>query len=206
VRKGEKGIGILAPLTYRREDATTGEVVSGVRGYRSVAVFDVSQTDGEPLPDLDVPDLSGDDDGLLDALTALSGALGVTVEQRLLDPNGPKGWFSPGSRSIVVGSNFAALQQAKTLAHELGHALDPGLDADHNPTTREAVAEGVAYVVATSYGLTVDDYSFGYIASWAGSGDGRKVLQGVLGRIQKAAHRVFEAMGATGQDELDEAA
>jgi antirestriction protein ArdC len=172
VRKGEKGIAIFAPCKYRtkiEDDNGDEHTLQQIRGFRVVHVFDISQTEGEPLTDLDAVKpvlLDGDaPEGLWDALVAQANAAGFEVvrEQR----GSANGYCDFLAKRIAVRPDVSALQSVKTLVHELGHAL---LHADARPTSKEIAeveVESVAFIVLDALGLASDDYSFPYVARWS---------------------------------------
>ena len=118
VRRGERGLSILAPMLSRRD----GDDERLLAGFRWVSVFDVSQTEGEPLPS-PVRLLEGEGPlALRSSLRRAAEALGFGVVEEPLSPgvNGECRW---ASSTIAVEEANPPLQQAKTIAHELGHAL-----------------------------------------------------------------------------------
>jgi N-terminal domain of anti-restriction factor ArdC/IrrE N-terminal-like domain len=164
VKKGEKGIRILAPIVLK--DPKDPETIAGV-SFKSVSVFDISQTDGKPLPEV-ATKLLGDDRGLLEALTGFALGQGFTVKEEDLGAvNGCCSYQSP--IAIAINPNRSRLHQAKTLAHELGHAL---LHCGENykghdfKSAVELEAESVAFITLQHFGIDAGDYSFGYIAGW----------------------------------------
>jgi N-terminal domain of anti-restriction factor ArdC/IrrE N-terminal-like domain len=195
VKKGEKGIRILAPMTYK--DAEDPEAVRV--SFRSVAVFDVSQTEGEPLPEIVTP-LEGDDQGLLQALKEFACNKGFWVlAEDMGETNGTCSYRSP--ITITLNPNRSLLQQAKTLAHELGHAL---LHCGENYTGHDAKsameleAESVAFIVLQHFGVDSGDYSFGYISHWVASGADLEPVIAQLKesgvKIQKATNEIISAI------------
>ena len=128
VRKGEKGIAILAPVVRRFKvtDEATGEenvVMGAPSAFRVTYVFDLAQTDGEELPTAPVNKLQGDDpDDRYSALIEVAHSLGFTVEEDYLDA-GVNGFCNHEKRLIRVEVRNDPRQQVKTLAHELGHAI-----------------------------------------------------------------------------------
>ena len=189
VRRGETGIRILAPVTrpIRLEEsadglgAMNGEDVRGttrrvLAGFRVASVFDVSQTEGAPLPTPPRPTLlSGQaPDGLwedLEAQIRASGfALGRVPTAEAI--GGANGVTDFGARTVKVRSDVSPAQAVKTLAHELGHVHlhDPKRDPLWSMPCREVKeveAESVAYVVTAYAGLDASEYTFGYVAGWA---------------------------------------
>lgn len=205
VRRGEKGLRILAPCTYNTTDDTTGEETRVVRGFRSVAVFDISQTDGDPLPEAPVRTLTGTAPNLFrHQLAALIRAEGFTCTRGPM-PNGhaqANGLTDWGTRTVTVRDDLTDAQAAKTTAHELAHVLlhQPGTRSTWGtpPTdrgTREIEAESVAYLVCAHAGLDASDYSFGYVAGWA-SGD-LDAIRATAERVTTCSHAVIERLDAT---------
>jgi IrrE N-terminal-like domain/N-terminal domain of anti-restriction factor ArdC len=197
VKKGEKGIRILAPMVHK--DAEDPEAVRV--SFRSVAVFDVSQTEGEPLPEI-VNRLEGDDNGVLNALKEFAASKGFrVVEADLGETNGSCSYRSP--ITITLNPNRSLLQQAKTLAHELGHAL---LHCGENYTghdvksAMELEAESVAFIVLQHFGVDSGEYSFGYISHWVATGTDLEPVIAQLKqsgvKIQKAANEIIGAMAS----------
>jgi antirestriction protein ArdC len=199
VRRGERALWILAPMTGRRTRNAEGEERRPIVGFRPVAVFDVAQTDGDPLPDV-CRVLRGSHPAagfevLVDRATKLGYAVDVTEL-----PGSTNGDCSFARRRIRVEGRNEPAQQVKTLAHELAHALlHEGTD---DRALAELEAESTAFVVCRSLGLDTSDYSFGYVACWAGGGPeavGRIKASG--SRIQWAASAILEPVdGAAGQD------
>ena len=199
VRSGEKGLSILAPL-MRRDESLDPQVV----GFRWVKVFDVSQTDGTPLPS-PVTLLEGEGpNGLIRRLEGVAAILGFEVIRSPLPPgvNGECRWAS--SRIVLEPSN-QGLQQAKTLAHELGHVLLHRGEPDR--ARAEVEAESVAYVVLASAGADAAPYSAGYVSSWIGhEADPHDALSRSMERIQRASSRVLGLLvppeGAEGANQI----
>jgi len=211
VRKGETGIRILAPCVYRiRAEAetdpsaplragleTTSVVLPGrPRGFRSVSVFDISQTEGPDLPSVDVPLLEGEFDECLYTRLADFARCELGIRVTNDDPAGDglayQGYYQPHERLIFVRP-ASPLQMAKTLIHEVSHALDLEL-LTSSPKERETVAEGTAYIVCTACGYDTATRSFPYIAGWAGRQDGAEVLKRCMHRIQTGAARLLSVL------------
>ena len=202
VRAGERGIPILAPVLRRPsltnrghgyvdpEDEPVKRVLSG---FRIVHVFDESQTDGPPLPEVAPRLLEGaGPDGAFDALAAHIGGLGFEVVRAPLYP--ANGMTDYVTRSVIVADRLGGAAALKTLAHEAGHCHLHGKKAPAEMTRplAEVEAESVAYIVCTELGLASDDYSFGYTARWSG-GDTNLVAQAAARSIS-AAREVLDAM------------
>lgn len=191
VNKGEHGIAILAPCTYKRQpdevapnDATprheTDEPEQRVlRGFKVVHVFDVSQTDGDPLPENQPALLHGAAPAhLWDHLAGLVHDDGYTLERGTC-PHGVQGYTAPSTKVVRIRDDVDPAQATKTLAHELGHirADHPARFADYglDPRCRaqaELEAESIAYVVMARQGVDVSTYSVPYLAGWSGGDPG----------------------------------
>jgi hypothetical protein len=197
----ESALRIFAPMTYKREDALEGERTSEVRGFKLVPVFDISQTEGPELPE-GLSKLSGlAPEGVFATLTEFANTLGFRVERPETLESGANGDTTHSlGRIRVVASNSGA-QQVKTLAHEIGHALlhDPDV-ATTKELTRglmELEAESTAYVICAALGMDTGDYSFGYVAGWAGGAP--EAVQGIkasTSRIQRATSAVLKTFEA----------
>lgn len=161
VQKGEKAITILAPIVKKVED-DAGAEERKVVGFRAASVFDISQTQGDPLPEVNVPILEGDEGGCLyDDLGHVAAADGVRVDRSArFNPLSAMGVYYPDSKRIIV-REAPQLQMTKTLAHELGHHFT-GLHETYGEhrAEHETIAESVAYVVLARYGLDSGERSF----------------------------------------------
>jgi hypothetical protein len=196
VRRGEKAIKIIVPFVRRveTEDSSAGERVVT---FGTGSVFDISQTEGEPLPAMEVPTLVGEEGRELHqhlSTLAQREQLRVETVDRFPEPE-QMGVYDPARREIRL-KQAAPLQMVKTLAHELGHHF-----AAHAQTGPEAetVAEAVAYVVLAHYGLDSGERSFPYIATWAKD---KKILQAAMGTIQKVSAKIIS--GVEQQSAADE--
>ncbi len=195
VRRGEHGIRILAPHTYQlsaRHDSPAGadDAEALALGFHVAHVFDVSQTDGPPLPALECPVLAGEDGaGLYDALAGVAAGEGLTVRAEASSGQ-LMGFYKASERLIWHRSDVPLLQQVKTLAHELGHHFCGHLAS--TPKT-EPVAEGAAYVVLAHFGLDSGARSVPYMAGWLGN---RKLLSEALAAIQRTAATIIERAAA----------
>lgn len=211
VKKGEKGIRIICPSPYKKEylkdviDKTTGkpellsdgrtkqEIVQKVIPFFKVGyVYDISQTEGQPLPEIaDI--LEGDlDEGLKSLKEAMLQASPVPVCFQPIDGE-TNGFYSPAAGEIVVDSTLSEKQSLKTLIHETAHALLHNPEASSSQSTRETKeveAESVAYVVCQYFGLDTSDYSFGYIAGWS-SGKGTPELKASLENIRNTSNEII---------------
>jgi hypothetical protein len=192
----ELALRIFAPMKYKREDLLEGERASEVRGFKLVPVFDISQTEGPELPE-GLSKLNGlAPEGVFAMLTEFANSLGFRVELPETLESGANGDTTHSlGRIRVVASNSEA-QQVKTLAHEIGHALlhDPEVPASKELTRglMELEAESTAYVICAALGMDTSDYSFGYVAGWAGGAP--EAVQGIkasTSRIQRATSAVL---------------
>lgn len=199
VRKGEKGIRILAPLAVK--DKETEEY--SIKGFKITTVFDVSQTDGEPIPEgLSAQKLTGESDqGKAVWTLAETYCIAHEVPLKLVGKDelgSALGMYDRKAKSIVVRDDLSADARAKTLIHEIVHH-ELHKDGKHiTRSTAEVEAEGTAYVVATYLGIeSAEDYSFAYIANW---GQEPKVLKEALKVIQKTASHLIEDL--VGKDDV----
>jgi N-terminal domain of anti-restriction factor ArdC len=191
VRKGEKGIAIMAPIIGRREAESEGDNARTVRGFRAAYVFDVDQTDGDPLP---TPIEASGDPGARTALlkTAIL-EQGIALEY-VDELGGALGTSSGGCIRLLNGLSPA--MEFTTLVHEHAHELLHR--ADDRPAsrdTRELEAEAVAFVVGGAVGLNTSDASRDYILLYRGD---REALSGSLDRIQRAASVILKAVSIGG--------
>jgi hypothetical protein len=184
VRKGERGIAILAPVLRRGDPGTadvvaeatppvTDKEVSGSRvlaGFRVTHVFDVSQTDGPDLPDIRPELLDGASPlGLWCGLYDQVETAGYTIDYADLGEANGRTDFT--EHSVVLHPARSGAQLTKTLAHELAHIDLHAPQVRPETLTRdraEVEAESVAYVVTAAHGLHTEDYSVPYVTGWAG--------------------------------------
>jgi hypothetical protein len=181
VKKGEHGLKILAPIVkkhYKTDE--NGEFITDengnkipedetpfLAGFKLVPTFDVSQTDGEPLPEI-CHELTGDVENVDKWIHALKTFINIPVDYEDIQ-GGAKGYYSLTENRIAIKTGLSDLQTIKTLIHECAHATLHTLDKAGEKTReqQETEAEAVAYVVSKHYGIDTSDYSFGYLASWA---------------------------------------
>lgn len=204
VNKGEKGIAILAPMTFRNKQSDVedeeeqDEAETRTLGFRKIYVFDVSQTSGEPVPEY-VSDLDEDieEEHVEAVISAVRSVTGLPVDVEDIS-GGAKGYYSHSEQRIVIQSGLSGAQAVKTAIHECAHALlhDPDKNLPTADTTRsdkEVQAESVAYIVASRYGLDTSEYSFPYIASWS-HGKQLEQLNRFLNEIQGTARIICDAI------------
>jgi antirestriction protein ArdC len=184
VRKGEHGIRILAPVV-RKIETEDGDEVRRVVAFTAATVFDIASTDGEPI-DLTSPTLLEGDApvGLWDDLAAQVAALGFSLERGDCGP--ANGWCSFDCKTIRVRDDVDEAQAAKTLAHELAHAMLHGA-SELARAVKEVEAESVAFIVCQALGLATADYTLPYVGSWS-AGD--------LDLVHRTADRVISTASA----------
>ena len=189
VKRGEKAIWILAPVIIREGDDDR------LRGFRPVPVFDVSQTEGEPLPAICTPLVGDDDHGLFARLVRVAGSLGYTVVRTPIEGS-THGDCSFVERRIRIEARNDRRQQVKTLAHEVTHALLHEGVTDRGRAELEA--ESVAYVVCRQWGIDSGTYSFGYVAAWAGGGD--EAIAGITASCTRIQSTAAHILGSVADD------
>ena len=208
VRKGEKGIAILAPLKWSTTDQDTGETQGGIKGFKAVYVFDLEQTDGEPLPErpqIQITDGSSDQAAILTAkLTYSLEHDGIPVKFADLEP-GHHGFYRRSDRSITLAGWLGDVQRFSTLVHETAHAKlhahpqqIPLEDAQHAQALREFEAESVAFVVLDFFGVNVLECSAGYLASYGATPE---LLVKIGARVQTCAANIIEILERDQPDE-----
>ena len=209
VKKGEKGIRILAPAPDKKNvekdvlDAAGRPVIDGdgnpvkestevkMMAFKPVSTFDISQTDGEPLPTVGVDELVGNIEGYPTLFEAIKAVTPVPVEFEDIT-TGAKGYYNKAENRIAINDGMSEVQNVKTLLHE----------GKPSRADKEVEAESVAYVVCQHFGINTSDYSFAYIAGWA-EGKDMNQLKESLDTIRKAAgdmitaidEKVFELVG-----------
>ena len=216
VKKGEKAIKILAPASFKAKKEVQkldaqGRPVMGKDGkpvtevqeiqvpaFKIVSVFDVSQTEGEPLPSIGVEELTGSVERYGEFFKALEQTSPVPIGFEDI-PGGSHGYYHLTEKRIAIQEGMSELQTLKTAIHEIAHsklhAIDPEATAIEqadrpDSRTREVQAESVAYAVCQHYGLDTSDYSFGYVAGWS-SGKDLKELKASLETIRATAHELI---------------
>lgn len=217
VLRGEKGIQIISPAPIREKeevekiDPLTNEPILKADGqpeteiiehviprFKVATVFDISQTDGEPLPNLGGEDLTeavDDFEIFMEAIRSVS-----TAPIRFAEMEGTShGYYHNVDKEIVIKSGMSESQTMKTAIHEVTHALlhdkelmeEQGVEKDK--MTKEVEAESVAYIVCQHFGLDSSEYSFPYIAGWS-SGRDMKELRASMDLIRKTAGDFIENM------------
>lgn len=201
VRKGEKGIKIIAPMKYKveikGEDENAEPEIVERFGFKVAHVFDISQTEGEELPSITAHELTGDVNDFSKLMKALRLNCPVPISFKDIEGSA-KGYYNDAEKEIVLKSSMSQMQTIKTLIHEIAHqrlhSRDAvGKDAHVDRRTMEVEAESIAFTVCKRYGLDTDEYSFGYIAGWS-SGKDAKELKTSLERIRSTADEIITAV------------
>lgn len=216
VRKGEKGVAILAPILVKDQDPRSGakgppkvEDAFRLTGFRTAYVFDVAQTDGKPLPEF--AKTTGDPKDYGAKLKALVARRGIALEyDRTI---APAQGVSTGGR-IRLAPGLSTAEEFSVLTHELAHEmLHHRKDAAPQPTVvSETQAEAIAFVVSSGVGLETNNAHSDYIALYQGD---KQTLAESLSLIQETSAKILddllgerrqvEASGRTLSDEATEA-
>ena len=216
VKRGEKGIRILAPAPYKikeerdKLDPVTGEVMLDKDGtpqteevevkipaFRAVSVFDVSQTDGEPLPELETKELLSTVEGYEDFIKAVTYVAPAPIGFEDI-PGDSKGYFNIEENRIAVQEGMSESQTLKTMVHETAHSMLHNKEVNREDilapakdrNTKEIEAESIAFTVCRHFGIDTSEYSFSYIAGWS-SGRDMKELKSSLDTIRRTASELI---------------
>ena len=222
VVKGQSGYAILAPVTARFASSTPGtaeswrrlgrgetpasrEVVrSRLVGLKPAHVWDICQTDGDPIPQTPHPSLlegqapAGLWDGLANQVTEHGFELRLVADAAAI--GGANGRTDYTTHQVSVRTDMDDAARVKTLAHELGHVMlhGPGnADAGMHRGIAEVEAESVALMVGAAHGLDTSAYTVPYVSSWASSVAGRspvEVVQSTAQRVQAVAVRILDQL------------
>ena len=210
VKRGEKGIKIIAPAPYTvlkqrvKYDSETGKPVLDQNGkpeteivnvmvenYKITTVFDVSQTEGKELPEV-VHELKADVENYKKFLSAIEKISPVPIEFSEISGSSAKGYYDQIEKKIVIRSGMGEAQSLKTAVHELSHAILHDRDTGDRKNqlvdraTKEVEAESVAYIICQHFGIDTSDYSFGYVAGWSRDSE-LSDFKASLNLIQKTA-------------------
>ena len=190
VRKGEKGIRILAPAPYKMQKEQDKTDASGkpvldkdgepvketvevtINAFKPVSTFDISQTEGDPVPTVGVAELTGSVEGYETLLEAIKEVVPVPISFEQID-SGAKGFYHLEENRIVIQEGMSEAQTVKTLLHEASHQALHSREAmqasgeKKSKNQKETEAESVAYVVCQHYGIDTSDYSFASVATWS---------------------------------------
>ena len=188
VKKGEKGIAIFAPLIKKSKESQTESTEDAkmdpeneaerLIGFSAVYVWDIEQTDGKPVPELETeaPVMDGNPEVLFARILQASP---IPVEYEDIKGKA-RGYYMPKEKKIVLSSRLRPEEKAKTILHELAHHLShsevsEGLSSGLDRPSEEVISEGAAFMSSAHFGLDSSGYSFPYVASW--SQDAEKVLK-----------------------------
>ena len=219
VLRGEKGISILAPTPYKIKvekekldpdtklplldadgNTITEEKEVQIPMFRPVKVFDVSQTDGKPLPERvqsPVAELTGNVEHYEAFMEALRRVSPVPIEMKPLS-NDLDGFFSPSKQSITLRDGMSEVQTVCAAVHEIAHSklhdyakLPNSQPKDSN--TEEIEAESIAYTVCAYFGIETSANSFGYVATWSKDKD-LKAFKDSLDTIRKTSSELISGV------------
>ena len=227
VMKGEKGIQIIAPAPVKEKqeqekiDPNTGEIVMRDDGqpeteevtiviprFKVSTVFDLSQTDGDPLPELGPGELTASVENYALFMKAIRSVAPVPIRFDEIS-SGAKGYYDNIAKEIVIQSGMSEMQTMKTAVHETAHAIlhdrdimqEQGIQKDQ--MTKEVEAESVAFVSLAHFELDTSDYSFPYIAGWS-SGRDTKELKSSLDTIRKTSSEIIDGIEASIREQMRE--
>ena len=219
VKKGEKGIQILAPASFTEKkkvekiNPITQKPIIGINGkpvleeievkvpyFKPTYVFDVSQTSGKELPQLGVDELTGNVDGYRKFFDALKAVSPMPIDFIDIE-SGAKGYCNYGAKRIAIQEGMSQVQNVKTAIHEISHAKLH--DIDHNAKdvdasklkgkqTKEVEAESVAYTVCQHYGIETSDYTFGYITSWSSGKELPELMKSMKTIRETASELIYD--------------
>lgn len=219
VLRGEKGISILAPTPYKIKvekekldpdtklplldadgNTITEEKEVQIPMFRPVKVFDVSQTDGKPLPERvqsPVAELTGNVEHYEAFMEALRRISPVPIEMKPLS-NDLDGFFSPSKQSITLRDGMSEVQTVCAAVHEIAHSKlhDYAKQPNSQPkdsNTEEIEAESIAYTVCAYFGIETSANSFGYVATWSKDKD-LKAFKDSLDTIRKTSSELISGV------------
>ena len=219
VLRGEKGISILAPTPYKIKvekekldpvtklplldadgNTITEEKEVQIPMFRPVKVFDVSQTDGKPLPERvqsPVAELTGNVEHYEAFMEALRRISPVPIEMKPLS-NDLDGFFSPSKQSITLRAGMSEVQTVCAAVHEIAHSKlhDYAKQPNSQPkdsNTEEIEAESIAYTVCACFGIETSANSFGYVATWSKDKD-LKAFKDSLDTIRKTSSELISGV------------
>ena len=226
VKRGEKGIQIIAPVPFKKKieeikrdpdtnaplldkdgKVITEETVVSIPMFKVVSVFDVSQTEGKPLPEL-ASSLTGDVKQFDTFMEALRRSSPVPVRIETMTAR-MDGYFNSEQQDIAIRKGMSEVQTVSALIHEIAHAklhnyakaqaeaaagdetAEPPVKKDRH--TEEVEAESISYAVCQYYGIQTAENSFGYIASWS-EGKELKELRSSLETINKTSAELIDSI------------
>lgn len=194
--KGTTSLKVFAPLFRRPTDA---EIAAGRKpedkvlySYKLVPVFDISQTDGEPLPVSPAQPLTGESHAAyLRPLEMFAQSLGFSVSYEDLSA-GLGGYCDSKAMHIAIAADQSSNACVRTLIHEIAHALGIGY-ADYGREQAEVLVETATFIVATSIGLDTTGTSVPYVTGW-GEADAVKAIEKFAATVDKVARQIERAV------------
>lgn len=221
VKESERGNGIVIlapckrrlPVTDKNGDPKVdddGKPIyrEAMIGTTTTTIFDVSQTEGEPIPEFSTPRLAEEPpEGFVDDLTSAATAAGFTVryeDMSSYEKGSAHGWADPEKKEIVVDSSMTPAERAKTLSHEVGHVYAGHCEPDHMAAygtssvggcrgESEVVADSVAYQLMRLNGMSDEGLSGRAHYAWGWAGGDVEVLRQATDSIDKATKKVLAA-------------
>lgn len=200
VKKNEKGLKILAPMPYKKQIAeqnASGQLEEKeitIVNFKTVYVFDISQTDGKPIPELvhrleaNVQNFSK----IMEGIEKVS-PYPIYIEKMHGYMNG---YCDNKNQKIAIRDDISEAQKIKTILHEIAHARLHSKASDIpkvDKKQKEVEAESVAYIITNYYGIDSSDYSFGYVAGWSAEQE-LEVLQQSIKTIQNEANQLIQEL------------
>ena len=183
-------------------EAVKEKVEINLTAFKPVSTFDISQTEGEPLPSIGVDELTGKVEGYQTLFEAIKSASPVPIGFEDIK-SGAKGYFHTEDNRIAINNGMSEIQTVKTAIHEMAHAklhnLEAQKDNKQSKNSKEVEAESVAYTVCQHYGIDTSDYSFAYVATWS-KGKEMPELKESLNTIREAAADLITKIDAKVQE------
>lgn len=217
VKKGEKGIRIIAPVEITvKEKAEAEENLEGAQEkkeqeaegrrrpgekitvFRPTSVFDVSQTEGQPIPTIGVEEVAGQVGGYESMIEAVRRTSPVPICFGQI-PGSAKGYYSNEEKLIMIRQGMPQAQSLKTMIHELAHAKLHDRDAmqargeEIDRMTKEIEAESTAFIVCSHFHIDTSEYSFPYVGMWS-KGSDMKQLRDSMEKIRKTSFEMIEGL------------
>ncbi|NNN20842.1 MAG: ImmA/IrrE family metallo-endopeptidase [Acidimicrobiales bacterium] len=171
-------------------------------GFRSVPVFDISQTEGKELPEVCQRLVQEGFDLDLQLFKEAANFIGFYVEEISIG-DGSNGDCTHAIKRIRIEESNSSAQKCKTMAHELTHAILH--ENFHDRALAELEAESAAFLICNEIGIDSSTYSFGYLATWAGGHENASILiKSSANRIRDAATKILEIMNKDSKDSVNE--
>jgi antirestriction protein ArdC len=201
VKTDEKSIKILAPqIVYEKDEKgnlvyENGEKQVRFVWFKTVEVFDVDQTEGEPLPEPELIQLTGDShEEYLYRLEQYAKGMGYTVSYEDIEK---RGYMDPIAKKIVIKKSEPINAQVRTLCHEVAHGL--GVDySDYTRAQAEVIVESATYLVCRTIGLDTSGMAVPYIASWQSEDQKQKMklMKEFTAKIDEVSDLILEGVRA----------